>query len=561
MALVPTIKDNDWRSARQAIASLTSLRLGPGSVPTFAGLKLTGLTSGRVPIISTGGLFSDDSLFTFDPATHALTISGLTFDAGSITDATGAISFGNENLSTTGTFGAGAITGTILAATAADGLTLGTDAATNIAGKIKLWSAGAVDWSTTLTAGVQTADANYTLPLARPTANLQALLGTNADPSVLSWGTDFGANNLSTTGTLGAGAITSSTLTDGKLPVVSTAGLLINSAGTGFVKVTSGAFSYDNSTYLTSVTPHNLLSTTHGDTTAAACARGSIIVGDSNTKWVNLVFPATPTGKVLQATATDVEWSANALGTGAFATIADYATLATPIFTSKITIGAAAGTTGSIELVGTTSGKVTLTANAAAGTPTYVFPSAVGAAGTVLTDAAGNGILSWAAGGGVESYSDLSALDGGTDVTGAELEELTDGSETTLHSHAGGGSGHVYVDRGDPAAFDFTLANFTTDGSWRDLNLSAIVTDATATVVHLRVGIKNPSAGQGFYLRKNGNSNSVSISGLSTQVATLYINNMDVWVQMDANRIIEYLAPNASWNNLDIVIKGWLKPA
>lgn len=38
-------------------------------------------------------------------------------------------------------------------------------------------------------------------------------------------------------------------------------------------------------------------------------------------------------------------------------------------------------------------------------------------------------------------YSDISANDASTDVTGAELEELTDGSETELHSHAGSGSG------------------------------------------------------------------------------------------------------------------------
>ncbi len=36
-------------------------------------------------------------------------------------------------------------------------------------------------------------------------------------------------------------------------------------------------------------------------------------------------------------------------------------------------------------------------------------------------------------------YSTISANDADTDVTGAELEELSDGSETTLHSHAGGG--------------------------------------------------------------------------------------------------------------------------
>ena len=34
-------------------------------------------------------------------------------------------------------------------------------------------------------------------------------------------------------------------------------------------------------------------------------------------------------------------------------------------------------------------------------------------------------------------YSDISNNDINTDITGAELEELTDGSETTLHDHAG----------------------------------------------------------------------------------------------------------------------------
>lgn len=35
-------------------------------------------------------------------------------------------------------------------------------------------------------------------------------------------------------------------------------------------------------------------------------------------------------------------------------------------------------------------------------------------------------------------YSMVSGNDGSTDVTAAELEELSDGSATTLHSHAGG---------------------------------------------------------------------------------------------------------------------------
>ena len=90
----------------------------------------------------------------------------------------------------------------------------------------------------------------------------------------------------------------------------------------------AGNWSIDTTAYLSSVTAHNLLSTTHGDTTAAAVARGSIIVGDATPKWVNLAFPATPTGKVLIATATDVAWSTSALGTAAYTPTGDYATAA-----------------------------------------------------------------------------------------------------------------------------------------------------------------------------------------------------------------------------------------
>jgi hypothetical protein len=81
-------------------------------------------------------------------------------------------------------------------------------------------------------------------------------------------------------------------------------------------------YTHNASEFLTSVTAHNLLSATHGDTTAAACARGSVIIGDLNSKWVSLAFPGTPTGKVLIATATDVEWSTNALGSNAYTSTA-----------------------------------------------------------------------------------------------------------------------------------------------------------------------------------------------------------------------------------------------
>ncbi len=74
-------------------------------------------------------------------------------------------------------------------------------------GKLGIIEGGASPTKYTyLQGGDQVADITYTLPTASPTTNSKALLGSTA--GVLSWGTNFGANDILTTGTLGAGAIT-----------------------------------------------------------------------------------------------------------------------------------------------------------------------------------------------------------------------------------------------------------------------------------------------------------------------------------------------------------------
>lgn len=95
-------------------------------------------------------------------------------------------------------------------------------------------------------------------------------------------------------------------------------------ASLSFVKMSaSGTFSLDTTTYLTSVTAHNLLSATHGDTTTGTVARGDIITGQTATpKWTKLALPTTPTNKILTNDGTDIVWSTNALSIGASASVA-----------------------------------------------------------------------------------------------------------------------------------------------------------------------------------------------------------------------------------------------
>jgi hypothetical protein len=50
----------------------------------------------------------------------------------------------------------------------------------------------------------------------------------------------------------------------------------------------AGTFALDTNTYLTSVTAHNLLSATHGDTLADSVASGDIMYGNATPKWARL---------------------------------------------------------------------------------------------------------------------------------------------------------------------------------------------------------------------------------------------------------------------------------
>lgn len=70
----------------------------------------------------------------------------------------------------------------------------------------------------------------------------------------------------------------------------------------------------------------------------------------------------------------------------------------------------------------------------------------------------------------IVDYASVSGADAGTDVTGAELEELSDGSETTLHSHAGiGGTAFQRVLSSDLTLADgecLVLSGYIDDGGF-----------------------------------------------------------------------------------------------
>jgi len=114
---------------------------------------------------------------------------------------------------------------------------------------------------------------------------------------------------------------------------------------------------------------------------------------------------------------------------------------------------------------------------------------------------------------------------------------------------------HSFVDRGDPAAFDRTVADFTVDNSWHDLDLSAIV-PAGAVAVVLKLQLKTGLPEKYIYFRKNGNVNNYNVSFLNTQVTNIWVGG-DLIVAVDTARKVEYMATAYGWTAINLVVAGW----
>lgn len=148
---------------------------------------------------TSASLYINNGDISWNPSTETLSVASLALADGSITDSSGSISFGDENLSTTGTLAAGVAT--LSTGSAIGNLTLADGSITDSSGSI---SFGDENLSTTgtLSAGVATLSTGSTI------GNLTLADGSITDSS---GAISFGNENLSTTGTLSAGVATLST--------------------------------------------------------------------------------------------------------------------------------------------------------------------------------------------------------------------------------------------------------------------------------------------------------------------------------------------------------------
>lgn len=119
---------------------------------------------------------------------------------------------------------------------------------------------------------------------------------------------------------------------------------------------------------------------------------------------------------------------------------------------------------------------------------------------------------------------------------------------------------HSFIDRGDPAAVDFTQANLTTDGNWKTganaLDFSAIVPEGAKAML-LRVAVNDNAVATQLVFRKSGQSNTVNCGQIFTQVSGVWIVNDSMILPCSADRKVEYVGTNTTIDSVLINVKGW----
>lgn len=117
------------------------------------------------------------------------------------------------------------------------------------------------------------------------------------------------------------------------------------------------------------------------------------------------------------------------------------------------------------------------------------------------------------------------------------------------------GKAPVYVDRGDPADYDYVKEDLTIDGAWHDLDLSEIVSEK-AKAVFIVGHLMGNGIDWTIMFRKKGNANEVVHGGMET-IRALVERHRSLIVALDDNRFIQYKADNQAWDTLSLAVKGW----
>lgn len=120
--------------------------------------------------------------------------------------------------------------------------------------------------------------------------------------------------------------------------------------------------------------------------------------------------------------------------------------------------------------------------------------------------------------------------------------------------------GEVFVDRGNPNAWDYTIgAGLTADGTWRSRSLQGVINDVSSVRVLLQMACKDNAAGSWLQVRPFGASNSYNTVTLPTHVSGIY-NFQQCQIYLVDGDQIEYKI-TAGMDNAMLLVCGWWVPA
>lgn len=102
---------------------------------------------------------------------------------------------------------------------------------------------------------------------------------------------------------------------------------------------------------------------------------------------------------------------------------------------------------------------------------------------------------------------------------------------------------------------DFGVVDFTQDGAWHELDLSAIAPENTTAVsVHLKGSAV--AVGGALRIRPSGSTNSSFTCRLRPQVANVPI-AFNPTISVSSDRKIEYMVLGQIFNLIDFTVLGW----
>lgn len=124
-------------------------------------------------------------------------------------------------------------------------------------------------------------------------------------------------------------------------------------------------------------------------------------------------------------------------------------------------------------------------------------------------------------------------------------------------SSGGSGGGSVYVDRGNVAAADFLVGDFTQDEAYHELDISSIV-GVGERLVLIEGYFRHTTIGKYFDFAEL-----TSGSGYNKHRVYSTVTNVNehpcFWVKTTASGKIAYNASTPAWSVATIYIRGWFE--